>query len=247
MIHLLAVILGYSDFSICHMLDNMFMFLVDGNWFFAAYLGLYLFAPILNAYIENVDTKQLGWMIVAFYLFQTIFGWVFKSSGEFSQGLTFVSFFGLYLLGAYLKRSTLKYFQFPAKVDMMIYLGVGMVCVIGSMMANYVGFNKDVYSYISPLQIVQTIYLFCFFRKVRVSEQYGRWIFFFSSSAFAALLMHSWDGVRIYAKGLYWIDQYLPVPFLFTVIYIILYFCIACCLDKIRIFAWNYSLAKVFK
>lgn len=247
MIHVIAVVLNCSDFSILHMLGNMFMFLINGNWFFVAYLGLYMFAPILNAYIEKVDTRHLGRMVLVFYLFQTVFGWIFKTCVEFTQGLTFVSFFGLYLLGAYLRKSSMKCFLFPAKVDMMMYLGVGVICVIGSMLTNYIGIQKDVYSYISPLQIIQTIYLFLFFKKIHVSERYHKLVLFFSSSAFSALLMHSWDGVRLYGNGLRWIDDSLPVPFCFTVIYIVLFFCTACCLDKIRIFAWNHSLAKVFK
>lgn len=239
MIHLIAVALGFSEFSARQMLDNMFMFLVHGNWFFVSYLGLYMMAPILNAYIEKVESRQLGWMVLAFYSFQTLFGWIFKNCIEFSQGLTFVSFMGLYLLGAFLKRSSLGCFRWKCGFDIGCYLGIGAICVALSMAANYIGFNKDVYSYISPLQILQTVYLFLFFKKVRVSARYEKAILFFSSSAFAALLMHSWDGVRIYASGLHWIDDNLGAPFVFTMLYISGYFVVACCLDKIRMMAWN--------
>ena len=239
MIHLIAVVLGFSEFSVKHMLDNVFLFLVHGNWFFVSYLGLYMFAPILNAYIEKAESSQLGWMVLAFYMFQTLFGWMFKNCIEFSQGLTFVSFMGLYLLGAFLRRSNFSCFRWKCRYDLGCYLGIGAICVGLSMVANYVGYNKDVYSYISPLQILQTIYLFLFFRKVQVSSKYDHVILFFSSSAFAALLMHSWDGVGIYAYGLHWIDDNLPIPFVFTIVYILGYFITACCLDKVRIWSWK--------
>ena len=239
MVHLIAVALGFSVFSASRLLDNMLMFLVHGNWFFVSYLALYMLAPVLNAYIEKVDAKQLGWMVLAFYAFQTVFGWIFKNCIEFSQGLTFVSFMGLYLLGAYLKRTDLGCFKWKPSANLLVYLGVGLLCVVISMLSNYMGFNKDVYSYISPLQILQTIYLFLFFKGFAVNSKYDRLILFFSSSAFAALLMHSWDGVQMYGFGLHWIDTNLQMPFIWTVLYICAFFVIACCLDKIRLLAWK--------
>ena len=239
MIHIIAVGLGMANFSIKHLADNMLLFLVHGNWFFVSYLALYMLAPIMNAYIEKVETRQLGWMVLAFYSFQTLFGWIFKNCIEFSQGLTFVSFMGLYLLGAYLKRSDLKCFGWKSSRDLSMYAGVGAICVIISIISNYIGFEKDIYSYISPLQILQTIYLFLFFKKIHVRSKYDKLILFFSTSAFAALLMHSWDGVGIYRFGLLWIDNNLSFPFVFTMLYIVVFFVVACCLDKIRILVWN--------
>lgn len=239
MIHIIAVSLGMTNFSIQRIANNMLLFLVRGNWFFVSYLALYMLAPIMNAYIEKVETRQLGWMVLAFYSFQTLFGWIFKNCIEFSQGLTFVSFMGLYLLGAYLKRSDLKCFGWKSSRDLAMYAGVGAICVIISMISNYIGFEKDIYSYISPLQILQTIYLFLFFKKIYVGSKYDKLILFFSSSAFAALLMHSWDGVEIYRFGLLWIDNNLSFPFVFTMLYIVVFFVVACCLDKIRILVWN--------
>lgn len=239
MIHIIAVSLGMTIFSIQRIANNMLLFLVRGNWFFVSYLALYMLAPIMNAYIEKVETRQLGWMVLAFYSFQTLFGWIFKNCIEFSQGLTFVSFMGLYLLGAYLKRSDLKCFGWKSSRDLAMYAGVGAICVIISMISNYIGFEKDIYSYISPLQILQTIYLFLFFKKIYVGSKYDKLILFFSSSAFAALLMHSWDGVEIYRFGLLWIDNNLSFPFVFTMLYIVVFFVVACCLDKIRILVWN--------
>lgn len=239
MIHIIAVSLGMTNFSIQRIANNMLLFLVRGNWFFVSYLALYMLAPIMNAYIEKVETRQLGWMVLAFYSFQTLFGWIFKNCIEFSQGLTFVSFMGLYLLGAYLKRSDLKCFGWKSYRDLAMYAGVGAICVIISMISNYIGFEKDIYSYISPLQILQTIYLFLFFKKIHVGSKYDKLILFFSTSAFAALLMHSWDGVQIYRFGLLWIDNNLSFPFVFTMLYIVIFFVVACCLDKIRILVWN--------
>lgn len=238
MIHLIAVALGFCEFSIIQMLNNMTLFLVNGNWFFVTYLGLYMFAPLLNAFIEKVSTKELGIWVLVFYAFQTIFGYVAKNCIEFSQGLTFVSFIGLYMLGAYIKKSEIRIFKCGAWTNLAIYLGVGALCVVMSMVANYIGFTKDVYSYISPLQIIQTVYLFLFCKSLTIRKG-EKIVLFFSSSAFAALLMHSWDGVQIYGRGLSWIDNNLPYPFVFTMCFILAFFIVACLLDKVRLLVWN--------
>jgi len=238
LVHLLAVALGLSEFSILHMLDNMTLFLVNGNWFFVSYLGLYLFAPILNAYIDKASGKDLGRIVLAFYCMQTLFGWIFKNCQEFNQGLSFVSFIGLYLLGSYLKRTDLKCFQWSSITNVGLYFGVGAVSVSISMVSNYMGFPKDVFSYISPLQILQTIFLFlaCKSLKLKENEKRDKVILFFSTSAFAVLLMHSWDGCGFYWGGLSWIYANMQHPFLASIAFMLLFFVSACCLDKIRMF-----------
>ncbi len=238
MVHLLAVGLGLTEFSGLHMLDNMTLFLVNGNWFFVTYLGLYLFAPILNAYIEKVSNKELGWMVLAFYVMQTLFGWIFKNCIVFNQGLSFVSFIGLYLLGAYVRRTDLKCFRWSSIINFGAYLGIGAVCVAISLVSNLIGYPKDIFSYISPFQILQTLFLLlaCKNLKMKENEKRDKVILFFSTSAFAVLLMHSWDGCGLYWGGLSWINANMQLPFLSSVVFMLLFFCTACCLDKIRLF-----------
>lgn len=107
----------------------MTCFLYNVNWFFAAYLGLYMFAPVLNAFIEKAGEKQMMWMTLAFFAFQTIFGWILKH-GEFYFGLTFTSLIGWYLIGGLLRKSTWKGFHLKPWQNMAVFIGVGQVSVI---------------------------------------------------------------------------------------------------------------------
>lgn len=93
MIYLITWGFGLHDFRPLAFVKNMVYFLSGVNWFFYAYLGLYMFAPVLNAFIEKVDEKQMMWMTFAFFAFQTVFGWILKQ-GEFYYGLTFTSLIG---------------------------------------------------------------------------------------------------------------------------------------------------------
>lgn len=244
MVYFITRLLGLQEFSPLVLVKNVTCFLLWGNWFFSAYLGLYMMAPILNAFIEKVDEKQMMWMTLVFFAFQTVFGWILKQN-DFYYGLTMTSLIGWYLLGAMLKKSSLKIFHLKAWQNMTVFLLVGLLSVFLNCATTYIGIKKDVFSYISPLQVVQTTYLFLFCRSLTVRKG-ERIITFFASSAFAGLLMHSWKGATMYGIGNTWIYANLPVPFVFSILYICLFFVIACCLDKIRIWCWKRLSEKVF-
>lgn len=241
MIYLICWLLGLHNFNPMAMVKQMTLFLFGVNWFFVAYLGLYMIAPVLNAYIEKVSEKELGIFVAVFYIFQTFFGWITPECREFVSGMSFVSFAGLYLLGAYLRKSSWVIFQWEAWTNLGVYLGVGVICVIISIGSRCVGATQSIYSYISPLQIIQTIYLFLFCKALKIAKG-EKIVLFFSSSAFAALLMHSWDGGDLYYKGLYWIDSNIQYPFFASILYILLFFSVACVLDKVRIWFWQHVI-----
>lgn len=242
LIYLITYFIGLHDFSGVKILQNMTCFLHTGNWFFVAYLGLYMLSPILNAFIESASEKKMLYMTFAFFLFQTIFGWILKHE-EFYYGLTTTSLIGWYLIGGMLRKTSLKCFHLSAKMNFLVFLGVGFLCVIINVATIYVGIEKDIYSYISPLQVIQTTYLFLCFKELHITKG-QRVITFLSSSAFAGLLIHSWEGADMYSFGLMWIYDNLKYPFLFSMVYIILVFVIACILDKVRLGIWNKIIHK---
>lgn len=236
--------MGLHDFHAMTFLKNMTCFLHGVNWFFYSYFGLYMFAPVLNAFIEKADEKKMMWMTLAFFAFQTVFGWILKRD-EFYYGLTFTSLIGWYLLGAFLRKSTWKGFHLKAWQNIAVFFGVGQLCVVVALVAAFCGVEKGTYSYISPLQVIQTAYLFLFCRSLKITKG-EKLITFFASSAFAGLLSHSWEGGEIYGSGMKWIFSNMPLPFVFSMIYICLYFAVVCCLDKIRILCWERISEKIF-
>ena len=72
------------------------------NWFIKAYIGLYILAPMLNLFAEKATKRQLALTLLAFYSFQTLYGWT-NSAVFVEQGYSTFSFIGLYLLARYLK------------------------------------------------------------------------------------------------------------------------------------------------
>lgn len=70
-------------------------YLDKGEWFVKAYLALMILAPVLNAFVDRASRKQMETVLIAFFIFQTIFS--FRGAAEFIQaGYSTFSFIGLY-------------------------------------------------------------------------------------------------------------------------------------------------------
>lgn len=78
------------------------------NWFIKAYIGLYILSPVLNAFIKNAEKKSYENVLVAFFVFQTLYSWLTGAAVFFESGYSTMSFIGLYLLARYLKIYQLK-------------------------------------------------------------------------------------------------------------------------------------------
>lgn len=76
--------------------------LLNWNWFIKAYTGLYILAPVLNAFVENSDRKKHLYVLLSFFAFQTIYSWVSNGAVFFESGYSTMSFIGLYLLARYI-------------------------------------------------------------------------------------------------------------------------------------------------
>lgn len=76
--------------------------LLNWNWFIKAYIGLYILAPVLNAFVENASRKKYLCVLVSFFTFQTIYSWVSNGAVFFEGGYSTMSFIGLYLLARYI-------------------------------------------------------------------------------------------------------------------------------------------------
>ena len=69
-------------------------------------MGLYLFAPVINSFIENASKKQVQIFLISFYLFQTVYAWISPNGAAFFQtGYSSISFIGLYMLARYIRLS----------------------------------------------------------------------------------------------------------------------------------------------
>lgn len=99
-IYLLSLIIGKAHFSITGVLECLA--LTSSNWFIKAYIGLYILSPILNSFARSATLKQHCVVLIAFYIFQTIFG-ITNAAQFIDFGYSTFSFIGLYLLANLLR------------------------------------------------------------------------------------------------------------------------------------------------
>ncbi len=215
-------------------------------WFVKAYLGLYIFAPVLNAFVEKVTQRQLKSLLVLFFLFQSIYAWLFPTGAPYFQtGYSALSFMGLYMLARYIRLYPFALSRLSGVWDMVIYWGIVLLMSIASFLLlerAYPGLTW-IFSYTSPLVIVSAVFFMLFFTKIKFKNKFVNWV---ASSCFAVYLLHS---NSFLAQPYYdhiildWFNRLTLFPFLFRVIpFILAVFVMAILIDKVRMAIWALAM-----
>lgn len=242
-IYLSGLSLGVSVFSIsgllhCFLLDKL-------GWFIKAYLLLFILSPILNSFINTATKHQFQVVLIGFYFFQTIFGFLFDGSvSYFNGGYSVVSFIGLYLLAQYMHRfcMNLKLFN---KVPFLGGLFIVLISINTVLLAITKCLNLDyffnlLWLYTNPLVIISALLLLLIFNKCNFQSKVINNI---ASYSFAVYLFHTHSLV---------LDNYFK-PCIISVfnsnegiiclskIFVVLisFYVIATLLDIIREFCWH--------
>ncbi len=185
-IYTVCLLCGLSDFSVkgiaeCFFLDSSY-------WFIKSYLGLYILSPLLNAFISAASEKQVRMFLIAFYVFQTAYGWN-DATGFFEGGYSTISFVGLYILARYARLYSGRYFTLPRRYDLLIYLSIITFIAVTSFVLIYKGIPQWslLYSYINPLVILASISLLMFFSKLNIQSNSINTV---ATSTFSVYLLH---------------------------------------------------------
>lgn len=215
-------------------------------WFVKAYLVLYIFAPILNAFIEKATKKDLKWFLIAFFFLQTLHGCI-TSSNWFSDGYSPLSFMGLYVLARYLKLYPNRFSQQSKFMDSCIYGVLTLLTTVLPILFIVMGYGMrfTFYSYSSPLIILASVYFLLFFTKLNFQSSWVNWI---AISSFGVYLFHCDIHFLqpIYVKTIvHWFRTESTWTFLlYTSLWIALLFMLAIIVDKLRIQVWNFCVVK---
>lgn len=221
------------------------IFLMNGDyWFVKAYIVLFILSPVLNMFVEHATKKQFQIVLISYYVFHTLYGWLMDASVAFTMnGTTALSFIGLYLLGRYLRLYPFKLIKSKKIVDFLIYVGcaffLAMINVWFLSKGHLITLEGRLYSYASPVVIFASVFLLLFFSKLSFSSKYVNWI---ASSCFAVYLFHC-NG---FFFGKYYRDiiRNLYDDISFSVVWIVLYilaiYILAILLDKVRMFLWKH-------
>lgn len=217
-------------------------------WFVKAYLGLYLFSPILNSFIEHATKKQYQLVLIAFYIFHTIYGWAFPEGAiYFERGYSAMSFMGLYLLARYIRLYPISLWKKSVCFDILVYVSiVAFTTFITYTLKKYnISYEGYFFFYSCPLVIVSAVHFLLIFTKIHLKSKFINWI---ACSCFAVYLLHSSSFLATPCYDniiLNWFNELSTIPFLIHVIPFILFVFIAAILfDKIRLAIWKVITIK---
>ena len=232
----------YDDinFSILKFIHYIFF---SDYWFVPAYLMLYLMSPILNAYVDSANKRQLLFTIVFFYLFQFWYGW-FDRSPYFDHGCSPFVFMGLYLVARYIRINKEWYDTITIKQTINSYLSI---LIITCLLCTILGIKGNRYwiemlmQNSSPFTVCLSVLLLLFFSKLNLNS--NKIITLVSTSCFAVYLFH--DATFFYEKVFYPIGCHIysnyPIylSLVLLVVFLSVIYTISILLDMLRIAIWE--------
>lgn len=241
--YLVSSIVGWTDFSLSGWIDSLF-WISPFYWFVVSYLGLYILAPVLNAYIEHSTREQLGITLIAFYTFQTLYGCLAGGEeSQFAYGYSVISFAGLYMLAQYVRRYPSKITTLPAWADAVLYIALAaIVAVLGfdGIYWNIHHMSSKVLAYNNPIVIAEAMALLLCFSKLRFTSKLVNWL---GSGSFAVFLLHLHPG--FYFEGFKYPIQHIAAnnnhaaTVLLVAAWLIGVFLLGVIVDQIRQFLWH--------
>lgn len=168
----------------------MSLMLSENAWFVKSYLGMFLFAPVMNAFIESASKKQIKIFLLCFFVFQSIYGWISTGASFISGGYSSFSFMGLYLLARYVWVHKPQWSQWSIRRDFTAYGILSLITTLGILLFTYL----DIYPlyamfirYSSPLIIAAALFLLLAFSKLSLSNTFINKV---AASCFAVYLFH---------------------------------------------------------
>lgn len=215
-------------------------FIVLGDlWFVMAYLLLYLFAPMINMYIESLSQRQFLYFLLAFTGIQFLHGFVVQV-GWFDKGMSPLTLMTLYMIGRYMRLYPNCLTSMNKWIDMLIYFVVSLIgasCTFLGVRHGAEGYRF--FSYASPTIIIASVYFFLFFTKISFKSHFINWV---AASAFAVYVLncegHFWS-FYLSTNHSWWLNG-SPQSYLFyTLLFDVAVFVIAIMLDKVRIIVWH--------
>lgn len=228
-------------------LSRLFMLGENDYWFVKTYVALYLISPILNTFIENASKRQVATVLIAFYVFQSIFGWMFDSTRWFAAGYSLPSFAALYMLARYMRMYPIKLWQRSKWFDAGVYAAYVVFLTVAMFFIKKAGMKGGaLYFYSCPLVILAAMHFVLFFSKLKpFTSKVINWI---AISAFAIYLTHSSSFIGyFYDKWILgWFNTEPRFTFIiYTAALIVAVFVASILIDKVRIALWNLVLKLI--
>ena len=216
----------------------------EGYWFVLGYLGLYLFSPILNSFVEHSTKSEFQVVLLSYYLFQSYYSWL-SAWYDYYDGYSIILFGGIYLTAAYLRKYPIVFLQKYSVI--LLFVVILVMATIAYFSLWKFGHAARQIRDDNPLMILVSVLLLLSFNKFHFQCRFVNWL---AASCFAVYLIHFNPFVYPFLMSIFKIvymknDGLLYVISLFLILSAI--FLVCTLFDQIRIFTWNTILRTKIK
>ena len=216
----------------------------DSLWFIKSYFLLYILSPVLNAFVERANKREFQTVLLAFFLFQSVWGWM-NFAEEFNYGLSVVFFIFMYLLARYMRLYPGRITEFSKYVFLGIYCLSAFCVAILLFVKHYYGVipltEHMLMSYVCPFMVLCSVSLFLFFSKLQIKSKAINWI---SASCLSVYLIHANTLVAPYYRALAGNEYREGNYFIFIAIIGGVFLCCVS-VDQIRKVLFKHTLGKI--
>lgn len=230
-VYLVAVALGVVDFSLFDFAKNATC--LYAHWgFISLYVLLYFFAPLLNAFVEKVSSKELFIYLLVLFLCENFI----------CRGQGFLNFVLLYLIGRWLSKTNCVE-NLKCNAHKLYWITTVFITLSVYVLTLYTPINNAQsmttfllgYGYNSPFVILQAVFIFLVFSRMSFTNKYINWC---ASSCLAIFLIHMHPTIK--NIGYYAItESFYDLPIWQHILYLIVLiagvFFGAILIDKVRI------------
>lgn len=228
---------GNETFSVSGLLGNILAF-SRRNWFINSYLFLMLLSPLINTFVDSVETKKIGIYTILYCVITLYFGYYRENEHwYYNEAYSVTMMVGIYLVGRYLykiidKLEKIKYWY-------LIFTFTGIIGLM-SIIRVFSSSEEAWLHYGSPITMLAAVLLFMLF--YRIPKFHSKSINWIASSCLASFILHTCDPVFswLVRKDVIWFinDIYMVYSMKISVA-ILGVFVLATILDKIRLFMFS--------
>lgn len=175
-------------------------------WYFTAYFAMFWFIPLLNWIVHSLEFEKFKGLIWGLLVVFGVLPWISEifSTSAFgvAAGYSALWLSILYLIGAGVNKYGFGLFQLKKKKHsemwflnmailsgMMIFFSKVLLTPVSLKILGSQNGSSQFYSYISPLVIMEALFLLCFFANIKVKKYEKMWTIL-GRTTFGIYLIH---------------------------------------------------------
>lgn len=230
----LSIAIGLSEFNSDGIKTSMGFY--EGYWFIIGYLGLYLFSPILNSFVDNAPRRTFRIVLISLLLFQCYFSWL-TAWFDYYNGYSIVLFAVNYLTAAYFRKYPITWIDKYAPLLFVLTIMI-MAAIVTFSLWKFGHAARQVRDD-NPLVILASVLLLLSFQRMRFQSSVINWL---AASCFSVFLIHYSPYIYPYfisiSTNIY--NQYNGIVYCVLLLGLLLVTYLCCTFfDQLRLFLWQ--------